>query len=171
MTIEDEIPQLVADVVARLGQAPEARRNAGVGAILERWFVLAGPGWARWPDWGETAAEGLEVVTARLAGVQVEDARRAAIRSRLDAFDIEDDGSDEWQYAVDLISTLDRALAGAALPELLEYAVTAYAEGTYTTIANALADANGGVTTQATANRDVPRTDEWRRARAFLDGL
>jgi hypothetical protein len=47
----EQIPALVAQKLERLGRSSEFRRGAAVTAILSRHFVLAGPGWTRWPEW------------------------------------------------------------------------------------------------------------------------
>jgi hypothetical protein len=169
--IEVEIPKLVSQKLERLGRASEFRRGAAVAAILSRHFVLARPGWARWPEWGEPAGDGLRLVTDLLAGLPFSPGRRRALAERLSQFDVEDDGSDEWQYALDLVSTLIKALEGADLDELLEHTATTYLEGAFTVVANRLADENGGVISQAEADRRVPDTEDWREARAFFDGV
>jgi hypothetical protein len=169
--IEDEIPKLVSEKLERLGGASNFRRGAAVAAILSRHFVLARPGWARWPEWGEPAAEGLHLVTDQLAGLPISPGRRRALAERLSQFDVEDDGSDEWQYALDLVSALIKGLEGADLDELLEHTATTYLDGAFTVIANRLADENGGVITQAEAGRRVPDTQDWHEVRAFFDGV
>jgi hypothetical protein len=168
---QEQIPQLVAQKLERLGRSSECRRGAAVAAILSRRFVLAGPGWMRWPEWPEAVGNGLRLVTDQLAGLPLNPDRREEILQRLSTFDVEDDGSDEWEHAIDVVSTLIRALEGADLDQLLEHAATTYLDGTFTLIANRLADENGGVISHAEADRRVATTEAWREARAFLDGV
>jgi hypothetical protein len=89
----------------------------------------------------------------------------------LSTFDVDDDGSDEWQHAIDLISELIKALEGPDLDQLLAHTATTYFDGTFNVIANRLADENGGVISHAEADRRVTATEDWREARAFFDGL
>jgi hypothetical protein len=166
-----QIPVLVSQKLARLGGASEFRRGAAVAAVLSRQFVLAGPGWARWPGWAEPAGDGLRAVTDHLTGLPLGPQRRQAVLEQLVQFDVKDDGSAECQNAIDLVWALIRALEGVDLDQLLEHTVTTYLDGTFKVIANRLVDDNGGPISQAEADRRVPATEDWREARAFLDGL
>jgi len=168
--IEDEIPKLVSRKLKRLGGSDD-RRGAAVAAILHRHFVLAEPGWERWPAWAEAASDGLRAVTDQLAGSPGSPDDRQALAAQLGQYAVLDDGSDEWQHALDLTSALIKALEGADLDELLEHTATTYLEGTFNVVANHLADEAGGVISQAEADQRVWDTDAWRQALAFFDGV
>ena len=53
-----------------------------------------------------------------LPGDRWDEENRQVLR-QLEGFDVEDDGSDEWQHAVDLVTALTRAVEGADLDALL----------------------------------------------------
>jgi len=56
--------------------------------------------------------------------------------SALEGFDIEDDGSAEWQYVVDLIVMISAALDGQDVSVCLQTALRSYLEGTFNVLAN-----------------------------------
>jgi hypothetical protein len=167
--IEDEIPRLVAEKIRALEGTPAARRWAAVVGVVTRQFVLVGDGWSRWPAWFEASSDGVDVLLARAAGRPVADEENRRVLRQLEAFDVEDDGSDEWQHAVDLVTALTRAVEGADdVDALLEATTLRYLEGTFNIIANARADAAGKPVSQADAARHVPESEEWRAAVAFV---
>jgi hypothetical protein len=130
--------------------------------------VLVGDGWSRWPTWLGPARDWVDVLLARAAGSPVGDEANTRILRQLERFDVEDDSSDEWQHAVDLVTALTRVLEGAIVDALVEATTLRYLEGMFNVGANALADADGRPTSEADAERHVPETEEWREAVAFV---
>jgi hypothetical protein len=166
--IENEITRLVEEKVRALEGTPAARRWAAVVGVVTRQFVLVGDGWFRWPGWFEAARDGVDVLLANAAGRPVGDEENRRVLRQLEGFDLEDDGSDEWQHAVDLVTALTRAVEGADLDALLEATTLRYLEGMFNAIANARADAAGKPVSQADAARHVPESEEWRASVAFV---
>jgi hypothetical protein len=94
----------------------------------------------------------------------------ALVLHGLDALDIEDDGSAEWQYAIDLACDLLETLARGPRSPDVERTVGTYLEGEFNVAANVLADTSGHPVSHADAIR-VLDTVEWQGAVAFVSGL
>jgi len=91
--------------------------------------------------------------------------------SALEGFDIEDDGSAEWQYVVDLIVMISAALDGQDVSVCLQTALRSYLEGTFNVLANTLAGADGKPISNEAAMRRLGHDAEWRRTVDFVRAL
>jgi hypothetical protein len=89
----------------------------------------------------------------------------------LESFDIEDDGSQEWQNVVDLITMLLNVLNDEAPEASLRNARTTYLDGTFHAIANAAAASLDKPISRAEALRVVERDPTWRAAKEFVLAL
>jgi hypothetical protein len=125
------------------------------GALWGRLFVLSAPLWNRSPTALVDARDAL-VAAIRYAG-SADDIRAADLVARLEAFAVEDDGSPEWQYAVDLLGSLRHALSGEAPATTLAKAVTSYLDSTFTDLSNQLSEVAGGPISQIDAEKAAIR--------------
>ena len=159
---------LVDEKVAELATRSEPDAWAACAAVWTRVFVLATPGWRRWPDLGNLIGEALATTLLVVPGALPVP---PGLIGRLESFDIEDDGSAEWQYAIDVAAMLLSALGGDPLETCATTTLTTYLEGTFTVVANTLATTNGHPISHLEATNRVPESDTWRRAIAFVRAL
>jgi hypothetical protein len=163
-----DVTSLVREKVAELSTRSEPDAWAACAAVWARAFVLATPGWRRWPDLGNLLGEALGTTLLVVPGATP---APPGLIERLESFDVEDDGSAEWQYAIDVAAMLLSALGGDPLPACATATLTTYLEGTFNVVANNLAMANGRPISQLEAVDRVPESDTWRRAVAFVQSL
>jgi hypothetical protein len=163
-----DIPALVSEKVGELSTRPETDAWAACAAVWAHAFVLAGPGWRRWPHLERPTADAL--VTAILVTSRGGTAPPELIAS-LESFDVEDDGSAEWQYVIDTIAMLLPALTGEDLVSCATTTLTTYLEGTFNIVANQFATLNGRPISQLEASSRVPEDGAWRRAVALVKAL
>jgi hypothetical protein len=163
-----ELTSLVDKKVGELSTRPAEDAWAACAAVWAHVFVLATPGWQRWPAVRRTVGDAL------LAAVDVatgEQGGAGDVVARLEAFDVEDDGSAEWQRVIDIISMLLSALTGDGAIACATTALTTYLEGTFNILANDLATRDGHPISQADASRRIPEDERWQRAVAFVSAL
>jgi len=86
-------------------------------------------------------------------------------------FDLEDDGSADWQYLVDLIAMLLPAHDGRDALTCLRIALQTYLEGTYIVLANEESARLGRPISQTEAQATVQADASWRHAVAFAQSL
>jgi hypothetical protein len=161
---------LVAKKVGELSTRPAGDTWAACAAVWAHVFVLAGPGWRRWPHVYRTAGDAL-AAALRTATGGLDPDEAAGLVARLDEFDVEDDGSAQWQHVIDLISMLLGALSGEDAAACATTTLTTYLEGTFTVIANDLATRDGRPISQLQAADRVPEDERWQRAVALVDAL
>jgi hypothetical protein len=91
--------------------------------------------------------------------------------AKLEGFSVEDDGSAEWQFALDLAVMLSAALDGQNVSVCLQTAIRSYLEGMLNVISNGYAAAAGGVISHSTAMEKLGADPEWDRAVEFIKAL
>lgn len=163
-----DIGSLAASAAGGLATRPPADGWAACAAIWARVYVQAGPGWAKWPHLRTMVGAALTTALARCAGADVPGEEDMA---RLGAFDVEDDGSDEWQHVLDLTTMLLGALSDDDLESTLHSTVTTYLEGTFTVLANDLARVAGRPLGQPEAEQALAGDERWQRAAGFVRAL
>jgi hypothetical protein len=164
------ISELVAEKMGDLSQRPEIDTWAACAAVWGRTLMLATPGWARWPEWLPRIQAALtEATNLCLASSRPEALERA--RVDLGDFDIEDDGSSEWQYVIDLTSMLLIVLEGRTPTECVKQTLTWCLEGTFNVLSNDLAEAQERGVSHPEARRLMAENDVWLRTVAFVRAL
>lgn len=154
--------------LAEIGQ-DEPRAWSGCVAIWVRTDARATAGWDRWPAW--------RVVTRRLLTQAVLHAIGNAspppkpVDDVVAGFDVEDDGTPEWQAMIDLISMLRPALSGAPATACLRTSMDLSLEGLFAALANELASQAGRPISHADARHLVPATVAWSRELSFVSAL
>jgi hypothetical protein len=139
---------------------------ANFGSLCARLFVLAGPMLERAPTIQRDVEDALLAMLSRRSELYDPLARR------LEAFEIEDDGTPEWGYTVDLIDNLLHALEGLDGASCLASGLRSYLDTTFNEVALRLAEAAGNeIVSQAEAERLVPTDPSWRRANELARAL
>lgn len=90
---------------------------------------------------------------------------------RLEGFDVEDDGSTEWQFVVDLIAMISAALDAQDISVCLRTALRSYLEGMFNVLANTYAIEDAKPISNDEVARRLANDDEWRRVIDFVKGL
>jgi hypothetical protein len=91
--------------------------------------------------------------------------------AKLESFDIEDDGSAEWQFAVDLIEMISVTLDGQDASTCLQSAIRSYLEGTLTVLRNDYAVSVGGIISNDIAMKQLAADPEWCRTVEFVEAM
>ncbi|MFJ7215539.1 hypothetical protein [Amycolatopsis sp. NPDC098790] len=163
-----DIGSLVAEATSGLATRPPADGWAACASIWARVYVQAGPGWVKWPHLRTAADAAVTTALARATGSADPADEDLA---RLGAFDVEDDGSPEWQHVLDVTTMLLAALADDDLESTLHATVTTYLEGAFTMVANDHARAAGVPLRLPEAERALAADERWHRAVAFVRAL
>jgi hypothetical protein len=125
MPITVDTTAITREKVVELLTGPPQRSWAACAAIWARVFVRAGPGWKGAPEAAAAMREAFSLAMLRAAGMNdfVPDER---LIEKLEAFDAEDDGSDEWQSMIDLMGMVQLAVCGRDLADCLRLALQLY---------------------------------------------
>jgi hypothetical protein len=115
---------------AELMAGPPGRAWAACAAIWARVFVLSGPGWHKAPRLAGAAREAFVLAVRRAAGM-AEFAPDEGLMAKLESFDVEDDGTAEWQYMVDLIGMVQVAVRGKDLSRCVWQALSIYLDQSF----------------------------------------
>ncbi|WP_410614371.1 hypothetical protein [Amycolatopsis sp. lyj-109] len=161
-----DISSLVGKTTSGLATRPPADGWAACASIWARAYVQAGPGWVKWPHLRAAADAAFTTALARATGSADPADEDLA---RLGAFDVEDDGSPEWQHVLDLTTMLLAALEDDDLESTLHATVLTYLEGTFSTLAND--HAGDGAINLPDAERALAADERWARAVAFVLAL
>jgi hypothetical protein len=87
------------------------------------------------------------------------------------AFDIEDDGSIDWQRLIDLLAMLQPVAAGADARTTASIAVRTYLEGTFHAIERDASDAAGRPISELEAESIVRGSTAWLGALALVNPI
>jgi hypothetical protein len=166
VNINDLVAQKSRDLFAR----PESCGWAACAAIWARVFVLASLGWKRWPEFFDTVQDAFSLAMLRCTEPDTI-SRPELLIAKLEGFNIEDDGSGEWQFVVDLIVMISAALGGQDVGVCLQTALRSYLEGVRNVLANDYATAVGGVIRNDIAMKQLAVDPEWGRAVDFIKAL
>jgi hypothetical protein len=164
--IDDFIDQKSRDLLTR----SESCGWAACAAIWARVFVLASPGWKRWPEFFNTVRDAFSLAMLRCIEPSAISPPELLI-VKLESFEIEDDGSAEWQLVVDLIAMISAALDGQDARVCLQTAIRSYLEGMLNVLRNDYAVAAGGVISHDIAMKQLTADPEWCRAIEFIEAL
>jgi hypothetical protein len=143
---------------------------AACAAVWARLYVLAARDWARWPDVARTVLDAFSLAMGRSAGVPAASSAEL-ILVKLDGFAIEDDGSAEWQFVVDLIAMLSTALHDQELKSCLMTTLSTYLEGTFNVLGNKMAVEDGRSIPHSEVKMRLAQDEAWRRAVEFVRSL
>jgi hypothetical protein len=165
-----DIDAVVAETLDRLATLPVSRRWAGCSAIWATLWALAAPAWARWPDAAARVLTAMNLALAQVGGLHPTSSIELALVG-LEALDIEDDGSAEFQHALDLASLLLQALPDPDVDQCLEAAIRTYLEGTFNVLVNNHAAATGRSVAHADALVALQDNREWHDAVVFVRSL
>jgi hypothetical protein len=165
-----DISSLVLARTSELATRSTTDRWAACASLWARVYVLASPGWTRWPDVHARVRAALPVALARCTGVGLP-ASYAQHIAELNSFEIEDDGSAAWQRVIDLLSMLLVALEGQQVDACVETAIRSYLEGTFNIVANQMAEGAGRPISQRDAEARMPQDETWQQTVAFVRSL
>jgi hypothetical protein len=91
--------------------------------------------------------------------------------AELEAFDVEDDGSAEWQYMVDLMGMVQMAVRGKDLSDCLRHALQTYLETSFHMIGRTYGAAAGRPLSWKEAKEAVAADADWARVVDFVQSL
>lgn len=165
-----DIPGVVADRSNEILARPETDPWAACVAIWARLYSLASPACARYPRIGAVVRDAFSLSVQRAVGSNDISCPKSTLEA-MESFDIEDDGSAEWNYMVDLIGIMTSVLDGAGIQICLESSIRFYLEGVFAARSRALAASEGGVVSYAYARQVIADDAEWTRAVDFLGAL
>lgn len=164
--IDDLVDQKTRDLFTR----PESNRWAACAAIWAQVFVLAAPGWKRWPEFFGTVWDAFSHAMLRCIEPDAFSSPELLI-AKLESFDIEDDGSAEWELTVGLIAMMSAVLDGQDSRVCLQTTIHAYLEGKLNVLRNNYAASAGGVISNDVAMKQLAADPEWRRTVEFIGAL
>jgi hypothetical protein len=164
--IDDLVSRKTRDLLTR----SESCAWTACAAIWARVFVLASPGWKRWPEFFNTMRDAFSLAMLRCiepGAISPPD----LLIAKLESFDIEDDGSAEWQFVVDLIAMISATLDGQDASVCLQAAIRSYLEGALNVLRNDYAVSAGGVISNNIVMKRLEADPEWHRAVEFIAAL
>jgi hypothetical protein len=91
--------------------------------------------------------------------------------SSLESLIIEDDGSAEWQYVIDLCAVLVEALGSSKPIDIVEVTIRTYLEGIFNVWANELAVKSGRPVSQLAAEQQMASEESWIATFALVTAL
>jgi hypothetical protein len=139
-------------------------------ALWGRLFVLSGSIWKRLP--ASCANAEAAFVAAIKRGAYGEGAAVDDLRSGLLEFGLnEDDGTPEFQYAIDLMDSLYHALSGWDAARTLTAGSASYLDSVYSEVAKRLADSKGRVVSVAEMDLALGDDETSLEANAFVTAL
>ena len=166
-----DIEALVNAKAAELAQRPPKDAWAALAAIWGRVWVLAGPGWAAWPDARQLVSPVLACALDRAIDHRASPECHAAVDEMEAGADVEDDGSEQWQHVADLIAMLTDAIREEDPLVSITKGLTWHLEGMFNVLANELAAAQGRPISQLEADAEVPGHERWLATVRFVGGL
>jgi hypothetical protein len=146
---------------------------AACASVWCRVFVLSGQGWMRHPDLFDKMNKAFFIAIQRSLGADnaVDPPSVEAILDAFEAFDIEDDGSPEWNYMIDLIEIISTVIRGEDVRTCLDTTLRVYVEGRYNMIARAYAISEDRPISQKEADERMARDPEWNQVINFVNSL
>jgi hypothetical protein len=163
------VENLIEEKAAELAARPVVDGWAACAAIWARLFVLAGPGLRRWPDIAAGLSSVFVAALRRGAGIGVNPEFQIPVSVK--EFHIEDDGSDEWTYMVDLIGVITPPVEGGGVSECVDVAIQTYIDSMFNSRARAYADEAGGPISVADVNERILSDPAWLRVLNFVKSL
>jgi hypothetical protein len=141
-------------------------------SIWARVFVLSGAVWVRNPAIFATMQNAFSIAIQRSIGVDTETLPSAQpILAAFGAFDIEDDGSPEWNYMIDMIEIISPAIDGRDIGSCLETALRVYLAGSFNMIARSSVTAGAPSISYIEAEVLIANNPEWVQVLEFVNSL
>lgn len=167
---EPEMTAVVDEKTRELLHRPTTDAWAACAAVWGRTLVLATPGWVKWPGWMANVEKALvEAVHVGIGASQP--ASRARQIFVLGSFEIEDDGSPEWQYVLDLTAMLLEPLQHDDLGASVRTTLLTYLEGTFNVLSLDLSLSLRRPISDAEAREILADDPTWIRTVAFVRSL
>jgi hypothetical protein len=161
---------LTSEKYGELLASSPARAWTACASIWSRVFVLSAPGWRRYTQISEKILDAYSLAMHRSIGISAPLSVESLL-SAFEAFDIEDDGSAEWSYTIDLIEMLSAAIGGENVSACLETALRVYPTETFNALTRAYAIADGKPISYAEAKTRVADDVTWRRTLDLISAL
>jgi hypothetical protein len=167
--VESDPNSATQSAIERLLGRPERQRWAACAAIWTRLYVASAPGWTKWPHLEPTATLALSLALRRAAGVAVQGSDE--LLRALQAFDVEDDSSEEWQTVIDLFELLSGVLKQSYVDMCLKQAVVTYLDGAFNTAAIKLSQQKSRPVSQQETLEALGKLGVWKQAESFVLNL
>jgi hypothetical protein len=164
-----DLGDLVEGKIAEFATRPLVDAWAACASIWARLYVLAGPSYERWPEVASDVSSIFFSAMRRSAGIGTNLALQ--IPGTISGFHVEDDGSDEWSYMVDLIGVLTPAVEGLSAVECLDATLRMYMDSMLNDRARVYADQAGRPISVAEVDGRMMNDPEWRRVLSFVGSL
>lgn len=165
-----DIKQIVDQKKHDLLTRPDADAWNACAAVWARLFILAGPGWRKWPQYLGPVREALSLALLRCVESDNVPSPGPLVQTLTD-FDIEFDGSVEWRYVLDTLVVLTPVLEGKDVAACLQEALRSYLQGAKNILTNKYAAAAGHSISLPSAREQLAADPEWDRAVGFVMGL
>jgi len=166
-----DVRQLAREKAAELVGRSTVEAWGALASLWGRLFVLATSGWLKWPDARATVEESFLAALRVSIGQPPEPRRLQELVTTLDGFAVEDDGSAEWQHAIDLVAMLLDALRGIPLAIAVENALLWSLEGEVNVLSNEYAVATGKPIFRDEARERLEKDPRWVRVIATVRAL
>ena len=164
------LDEAVATAVNRLRDRRVEDQWAACAKLWTQLWVLGSAGWAKWPETARRVFDGLQLALTRAGGLPDERSAELVLLG-LETIDVEDDGSPEWQYMIDLSAVLTEALGNRDSHEAVEVTIRTYLEGAFNVLANDVAVQSGKAVSQSVAVEAIARNATWDGAVALVNAL
>lgn len=165
-----DIKALASEESGELLTRSPVRAWTACATIWSRVFVMSAPSWRTYKQISEKILEAYSRAMERSVGISPPPST-ASLLSAFEAFDVEDDGSAEWSYTIDLIEMLSAAIGGEDVSACLEIALRVYLTQTFNSLVRAYAIADGKPISYAEAKVRVADDVAWRRTLDFITAL
>jgi hypothetical protein len=169
-TTTTDITAIVDATARQIMARSTAEAWAACACIWARLWVLAGSGWVRWPDAQQHVLDALTSALARCVGVPAASSTELVL-IRLEGIGIEDDGSPEWGFMLDLVEDLMAVLHGESVQRCVTTTLRTFLEGMFNVLANEVAVSAGSTISHAEAQRRLAHDGAWKQAVAFVQSL
>lgn len=165
-----DLKVMTDDKLAELLAEPSGRGWAACAAIWARIFVLSGPGWQKAPRLTGAVGDAFALAVRRAAGM-VDFAPDEGLVAELESFDVEDDGTDEWHYMVDLMGMIEVAVRGESLSSCVQRAISVYLNQSFHISGRKYGEAAGRPLRLTEVRQLLASDADWARAVSFVRSL
>ena len=165
-----DLKVMADEKLAELLAGPPGRAWAACAAIWARVFVLSGPGWDEDSRLPGAVGEAFALAVRRAAGM-ADFAPDEGLVAELESFDAEDDGTDEWQYMVDLMGMIQVAVLGEDLSCCVRQVLTIYLNQSFHISGRRYGEAAGWPLRLTEVRQLLASDADWARAVSFVQSL
>jgi len=164
-----DINNLISEKMADLAGRPAIEKWMACVSVWARLYVLSGAGCRRWP----AIADGVSQLfaSAMQRSVDPDGDFTAEVPAVPAQWDVEDDGSDEWAYTVDLIEATSPVVEGADLDGCTEVALTTFLDSMFNSRARAYGDEFGRPVSVAEVRERIVNDPAWLRTLEFVSSI